>query len=235
MRFNKREFKGRTRETHAQSQNSHAAFTLPELLVVLAILIILIGMIMPPVHHQRPAAYRIKCVNNLKNVGLAFRIYATDNNDRYPWELPDSNDATNRNRILYSADPTTYILAVTNELSIPKIVKCPADIRTEATNWTQFTRENMSYFISPDSTETFPQSFLAGDRSITNKNGRLPPGLHDLSTTDVAAVGWDETIHKNQGNACMGDGSVQQLSAARLREQLRNTGRTNKSIKLSVP
>jgi prepilin-type N-terminal cleavage/methylation domain-containing protein/prepilin-type processing-associated H-X9-DG protein len=235
MRFNKRESKGTAREMHASPHNSHAAFTLLELLVVLAIMLILVGMIMPPLSHPRAPAYRIKCVNNLKNIGLAFRIYATDNNDRFPWQLPDSIDATNGNRILYSSDPTTYILAVTNELSTPFIVKCRADTRTEATNWAQFSRENLSYFISPDSAEIFPQSFLAGDRNITNKNGRLPPGLHDLSTTDVAAVGWDETMHKNQGNACMGDGSVQQLSTARLREQLRITGQTNKSIKLSIP
>ena len=61
-----------------------------------------------------------------------------------------------------------------------------------------------------------------------------------LQTTNTVRLtngpaGWDETIHKNQGNACMADGSVQQLSSARLREQLRNTGLTNNHIKLSIP
>ena len=42
--------------------------------------------------------------------------------------------------------------------------------------------------------------------------------------TRANGAGWDNNVHQNQGNACMGDGSVQQLSAARLREQLRNSG-----------
>jgi len=169
-------------------------------------------------------------VNNLKNVGIAFRIYATDNHDRFPWQIPSQKDETH---IDYLSDPADYIRGLSNELSTPKIVICPADKREEATNWIQFSRTNLSYFISPDASETFPQSFLAGDRNITNTLGRLPPGLNTLSTNDP--VGWDETIHKYQGNACMGDGSVQQLSSARLRDQLRHTGQTNKSIKLSIP
>jgi prepilin-type N-terminal cleavage/methylation domain-containing protein len=222
------------RETHAQSHNSHA-FTIVELLVVIAIVLILAGMIMPPASHSSKAkANRIKCVNNLKNVGLAFRIYANDNNNRFPWELPDPKDTNAPTHTLYSSDPTAYILPLTNELSVPFIVQCPNDTRHAATNWTQFTRANLSYFISPDASETFPQSFLAGDRNITNEFGRLRPGLCALSLTNNLA-GWDETIHKHQGNASMGDGSVQQLSSARLREQLRNTGQTDKYIKLSIP
>ena len=219
-----------TRETRAKHRHCRA-FTIIELLVVLVIVIILLGMVIPmPSGHSYEKARRIKCVNNLKNVGLAFRIYANDSGGRFPWQIPGEKAEI---QINYSTDPTTYMRAVTNELSIPKIVNCPSDKREVATNWSQFSRANMSYFITADASQTFPQSFLAGDRNITNENGQLLPGLHDLSTN--GPTGWDETIHKNQGNACMGDGSVQQLSGARLREQLRNTGQTNKYIKLSVP
>jgi hypothetical protein len=179
---------------------------------------------------SRCGGSRIKCVNNLKNVGLAYRIYATDDNDRFPWEIPDQKGAIHIN---YLSDPTEYIRILSNELSTPKIVVCPQDDRKEATNWINFSRTNISYFISPDASESLPQSFLAGDRNITNINGRLLPGLRALSANHLA--GWDDTIHKSQGNACMGDGSVQQLSAARLRDQLRNTGLTNNHTKLSVP
>ena len=135
----------------------------------------------------------------------------------------------------YLADPAMYIKALTNELSTPKIVVCPNDERKEATNWAHFTRTNLSYFVSADASERFPQSLLAGDRNITNENGRLMPGLRKLSTLAGGVAGWDNTIHKGQGNACVGDGSVQQLSVARLREQLRNTGLSLSNITLSVP
>jgi prepilin-type N-terminal cleavage/methylation domain-containing protein/prepilin-type processing-associated H-X9-DG protein len=218
----------RAHETHTQSHSY--AFTLMELLVVVTVVAILVGMLIPSLTGRHHGARRIKCVNNLKNVGLAVRIYAVDNNDHFPWEIPDTNGAVNIN---YLSDPTEYIRILSNELSTPKIVICPQDNRKEATNWIQFSRANISYFVSPDASENLPQSFLAGDRNITNILGTLPPGLRALSTTGPA--GWDETVHTNQGNACMVDGSVQQLSNARLRDQLRNTGQTNKSIKLSVP
>lgn len=207
-------------------------FTVMELLAVLGLGALLFFFFAPALNRPRVHAPRIKCVNNLKNIGLAYRIYATDNADRFPWQHAETNGAT---RVEYLADPAVYVLAVSNELSTPKIVMCPSDVRHEATNWNSFSRENFSYFISADAAEDFPQSFLAGDRNITNQHGRLLPGLRRLSTTGRGTVGWDEAIHKNQGNACMGDGSVQQLSVARLREQLRNTGLSLSNITLSVP
>ena len=223
--------------THERRFLARRAFTKVELIVVIVVMALLVAMVLPVLAKAKAKAKRIHCVGRLKNIGLAHRIFATDNGDLFPWERSRANtNALTNFPVISHLAPGEQVVRIfqslSNELSTPKIIVCPADSdRREASSWVALTTNNISYFLGLSAEETLPQTFLAGDRNMT-VNGQRVFGKVDLvvKETNAPAVGWDNTIHRGRGTAAMGDGSVQQLSSARLREQLRNTGVTTNTF-----
>lgn len=175
------------------------AFTIVELLVVVAVIAVLVAMRLPALTSTKASVQRVYCSGNLKRVGLAFRTWAGNHNDRMPMQVAfnlggaSSAIGVRANGANFSANyPAStgprgvwgMFIVMSNELSTPKVLACPSDSRTGfssgsifgnsvGTNVGCFGDFNVSYFVGVDANETSPNRLLAGDANIGD--GATPP------------------------------------------------------------
>jgi hypothetical protein len=108
------------------------------------------------------------CANQLKQVGLAFRVWGIDNNDRFPFQVPTNQGGTMELRAIgpdgFDTNAFLHFQVISNELSTPLILVCPGDVtRTAVTNFADLKPENVTYRLrtSDDVTDANPDAVLA--------------------------------------------------------------------------
>ncbi len=122
---------------NARGNNSHSlfaapllAFTLIELLVVIAIIAILAALLLPALSRAKQAAHRASCISQLKQQGVAWRIYLDENESRFPDARPLKNSLGYKPWSSWPAtsDPRAgwAAMVLSNILRAPEIWSCPA-------------------------------------------------------------------------------------------------------------
>ena len=210
----------------AHRRGSIRAATWIEVLAVLFILLLLAGLLLAKLAPSKGHGdARILCVNNLKNLGLALRIFAIDNEDRFPWRVPIAKGGS-LEELADDSRIWRHFQVISNELNTPMILHCRTDTNIASKGylpWTypgpptndmklrQFSHnDHVSYFLATGFPEKDANRILAGDRNLT-RDGVSVRGRIQTAAKD--RFGFTKPgHHEGGGNLLFTDGSVQEVS-----------------------
>jgi len=126
-------------------RKNYVGFTLIELLVVIAIIAILAGLLLPALARSKEKGRQIACVSNLKQIGLAIRMYADDNGG---W-MPTTTHGTTATNVSWIYQLSRYLA------NVDRVKLCPSDRKWRARLEAGASSYTLNEYTSVDLTDPF--------------------------------------------------------------------------------
>jgi len=210
-----------------------SGFTRTELFVVIGVVgvitLLLAGYLIPAMRKAKGGPGPPSCINNLKEVDMSFQFWADDHNNKFPMQV-STNDG---GALEFMSGPNFFMAfsVMSNELSTTKVLVCPEDKeKTIATNFADFNRNHLSYFVGIDATPALSNAFLCGDRNLTNG---MPLRNGILDAVGNPPPVWTGEMHRFSGNVAFVYGYTWQIGNLDLRAAIQKAGMATN--RLAVP
>ncbi len=204
-------------------------FTRLELLVLLASLALLTAVALPVLAGNRFLSERVACLNNLRQIGQAFQLWANDRGEKQPWDVEPSQGGTHFYPSSLRHNPWFQFAWISNELVTPAVLVCPSDAQAKVAK--DFSaaldggfvnpvyRDNAtSYFISAHSLYEKPLSLLSGDYNLDHilYPASCSHGFDMVGQFYPGNASWINGPHGQTGNILYTDGQVAFYSSPNL-------------------
>ncbi|MFY8217334.1 MAG: type II secretion system protein [Chthoniobacterales bacterium] len=172
------------------TRRASGAFTLIELLIVVAIIGMLVALTAPAIENARERAESAKCLTNLRNIGVAVLSYVADNDNRFPIIETDPT-----NPVYDPSEEAGTLLTVLGDYGVTEQgLRCPTDLRT----FNNFEKRGSSYEWRP----LLDDELASSPVIFTRRGMRYPPSSKIRLVMDF------EPVHRGRPNLLFADGRV---------------------------